>query len=102
MRMIDADVLLEEMAAGCLPVLEKGISEITGDNDSIKDYIDRAPTIDAEPVVHAEWIRDECDPTSFRCSACGGAVTGWHHLAECAFNGCPWCLARMDGGVSDG
>lgn len=59
MRPIDADVLLEEMGAGCLPIMEKGISEITGDEDSIADYINRAPTIDAAPIMRAAWISVE-------------------------------------------
>lgn len=53
MRLIDADVLKDEMRAGCVPIDLGGITGITGDNDSIGDYIDAAPTIDAIPV---EWI----------------------------------------------
>ena len=52
MRLIDADLLLEEMSAGCIPIMEKGISGITGDNECIKDYIDNAPTtFDVDNVV---------------------------------------------------
>lgn len=43
-RLIDAEALIAEMGAGCMPINEKGISGITGDNSTIKDYIDNAPT----------------------------------------------------------
>lgn len=49
MRPIDADALIMEMDAGCVPIRDKGISGITGDESCIKDYIDKAPTIKAEP-----------------------------------------------------
>jgi len=52
-RMIDADALKDEMRAGCVPIDLGGITGITGDDDSIEDYIDAAPTIDAIPV---EWL----------------------------------------------
>lgn len=51
MRLIDANRLLEDMGASCMPIMEKGISQVTGDESSIKDYIDHAPTVDAVPVV---------------------------------------------------
>lgn len=54
MRLIDADALKDEMRAGCVPIDLGGITGITGDDDSIEDYIDAAPTIDAIPV---EWLR---------------------------------------------
>ena len=57
MRQIDADNLLNEMEAGCIPVNEKGISGILGDESCIKDYIDNAPTIEA-PCEQIKWERD--------------------------------------------
>jgi hypothetical protein len=60
-RLIDADALKDEMRAGCVPIDLGGITGITGDDDSIEDYIDAAPTIDAIPVkwlrsVHENWL----------------------------------------------
>ena len=46
-RLIYANDLLNEMTAGCIPIHEKGISNILGDESCIKDYIDNAPTIEA-------------------------------------------------------
>ena len=56
MRLIDGDALKDEMRAGCVPIGLGGITGVTGDDDSIEDYIDNAPTIDAIPV---EWMRNE-------------------------------------------
>lgn len=47
--------LLLEMAAGCVPLNEKGISGVTGDESKIYDYIKNAPAVDAAPVVHASY-----------------------------------------------
>lgn len=57
-RLIDANALKDEMRAGCVPVDLGGITGITGDDDSIEDYIDAAPTVDAIPV---EWLREKMD-----------------------------------------
>lgn len=43
-RLIDANALIAELSAGCMPIYEKGISGLMGDNSTIKDYIDSAPT----------------------------------------------------------
>jgi hypothetical protein len=53
-RLGDLDALKDEMRAGCVPIDLGGITGITGDDDSIEDYIDAAPTIDAIPV---EWLQ---------------------------------------------
>ena len=57
MRLIDADNLLNEMEFGCIPICEKGISGVLGDESCIKDYIDNAPTIDV-PCEQIKWERD--------------------------------------------
>lgn len=54
MRLIDADRLIEDMGASCLPIMEKNISGITGDESTIMDHINAAPTIDAVPVVRCK------------------------------------------------
>lgn len=71
MRLIDADDLLMEMGAGCLPIFEKGISGVTGDESTIKDYIDEAPTIDAVEVVRCKdcihTTRSKVNPEKIIC-----------------------------------
>lgn len=38
-RLLDADDLIAELEASCMPIHEKGISGIPGDNSSIADII---------------------------------------------------------------
>lgn len=52
-KLISANTLIHEMRAGCVPVSEKGISGVVGDDDTIEDYIANAPAVDAIPV---EWL----------------------------------------------
>ena len=121
-RTIDADRLIEDMGASCLPIMEKGISGITGDESCIVDHINAAPTVDAVPVVHARivWrnrqrggvkkvtgidefgVEHSVRYTDFHvertpyCSACG-KILGDTFLTYCSA-----CGARMDGGEEDG
>lgn len=85
MRLIDADALLER---------ESYFADrdfITPEyDDTLRDIIDRAPAVDAEPVHHGRWIDDNC-------SECGQYV--YHGDAR---NYCPNCGARMDGGKDNG
>ena len=50
--------------------------------------ISRMPTIDAEPVKHAEWVCDNLDDVYF-CSSCGHPET--YRLSAY----CPECGAKM-------
>lgn len=98
MRLIDADAL---------PFERYGKDVIswyaTGWNDAI-NVINRAPTVDAEPVRHGGWIER---PTGAYgawqtwCSACGkhsgiGGIKSNRHKPYC-----PNCGAKMDGGKQD-
>lgn len=67
--------------------------------------IDDAPTVDAEPVRHGEWIkiRGMMPPEYMGLKAC--SVCGWHihplgrtafDLKESEFRYCPRCGARLD------
>ena len=68
--------------------------------------VDKAPTVDAERVVHGRWIiRDNPGTGWYRitCSECGEDVTatapciGFFPNAKVNWNYCPECGARMDG-----
>lgn len=67
---------------------------------TLKAMIDRAPTIDAVPVVHARWDRVYEDwrrqMAGNKCSACGFVLFGP------VGSYCPRCGAKMDGGDPDG
>ena len=57
------------------------------------------------PVVQAHWILDGKDPYNehanlFTCSKCGLGRS--FHTNPPAYNYCPWCGAKMDGGGDDG
>ena len=41
-RYIDADNLINELSAACMPIYEKGITGILGDNSSIADITQNA------------------------------------------------------------
>ncbi len=91
MRLIDADDLINEMEAGCIPIYEKGISGVLGDESCIKDYIDNAPAIDAEPVKYCEWIPDDYEYN--HCSGCGYEQDEPEYVTPY----CPNCGAKMEG-----
>ena len=52
--------------------------------------IDTCAAADVEPVVHGRWIRRGNEK---KCSECGFIYYSNHD----EWNGCPNCLARMDG-----
>lgn len=61
-------------------------------------WIDDAPTVDAAPVAHSEWIPKEKADTPYglemECVKCGFSVIVNDALY---FNFCPNCGAKMDG-----
>lgn len=93
MRLIDADDLLMEMGAGCLPIFEKGISGVTGDESTIKDYIDEAPTIDAVEVVRCKDCKRHYD------SKFGYVVCLWFNKTVRADGYCSYGERKMDAEV---
>ncbi|MDY4856314.1 MAG: hypothetical protein SO155_09915 [Candidatus Ventricola sp.] len=68
----------------------------------IEEFIDNAPTIDAEPVRYGRWIQNKNVPAYHYCSLC--KVT---HKMKMSCNAyvfmkyCPNCGAKMDGGKDD-
>lgn len=49
---IDAKSLIDELSAACMPIYEKGITGILGDNSSIADIINEQPAVDVQEVKH--------------------------------------------------
>jgi hypothetical protein len=81
MRLIDADALINQCDA---PNWCVWMSEI-----------DDAPTIEAEPVKHGRWEKDDLvwdETPSSNCSCCGQGISD-----ECInwFKYCPNCGAKM-------
>ena len=68
--------------------------------DVVVNYLARAATIDAVPVVHGRWEEAD-DGDGVVCSVCREDFCTIYLETE-RFNYCPNCGARMDGGANDG
>jgi hypothetical protein len=73
--------------------------------ESVLEYAENLPRVEAEPVVHAHWIPVEGGGfrdmvlTISECSNCGGQVS--HHGYACPDKYCKHCGAHMDEEVAD-
>lgn len=99
MRLIDGDRLED--------VIEDECFNYSGENDFnvgiqnglliARDFVQEAPTIDAELVKHGKWIQDGLVSTSggtygvSRCSLC----KVYYQDVGCGWNYCPHCGALM-------
>lgn len=96
--LISRSELLLEMAAGCVPLDEKGISGVTGDESTIYDYIKNAPAVEAAPVVCFERLEEDVIPvltvTPLRCGACGAEFAVLFKNKPGKIKFCPDCGAR--------
>ena len=104
-RYIDADNLIDELSAACMPIYEKGITGILGDNSSIADIINEQPTADVQEVERGYWIseRDPDENNRIQCFHCSVCDDDFHYIgAFVATKYCPNCGARMDGDNNDG
>ena len=114
-RLIDADALINDVTEryckncerrkGIKNGKQKVIYDI-GDApcracpvDDMKDELENAPPVDAEPVRHGHWIEgNNFHWYSNSCSCCGYTRTtdiksnGWNQWKYC-----PMCGAKMDG-----
>ena len=83
MRLIDGDALIKR--------LDYCVSQGLGSKIAFmfKDMIDEAPTVDAVPVRHGEYIGTEYE---WVCSECGCVFED----EEPKYRYCPNCGAKMD------
>ena len=94
-RLIDADALMknidEQLAShDGLDMFDKETVYLIGVND-VTSYIVSAPTVDAESVRHAHWVRtDKTDKFTWECSECGYGLTDYK------LSYCYDCGAKMD------
>lgn len=68
----------------------------------VQDMLDKAPTVDAEPVRHGRWVQKEFWPGggTWRCSECGCQVMFMEDTpAAQNMHYCHNCGAKMDEGV---
>lgn len=95
-ELIDRAALKAELGAACLLDLDAGIPTPGGKDYTVRMAIDAAPSVAAEPVVHARWIEYPDDDI---------VVGGWSECSKCGFESwgippaakyCQDCGARMD------
>lgn len=88
MRLIDADALgVGRCSKDVLPA-----DYCAGWNGLIR-LLEKAPTVDAVPVVHAWWVEGH---DYIKCSVCRGMAK--RDFRDGCWNYCPNCGAKMDGG----
>lgn len=113
MRLIDADKL-EKFLKRLRRELPKESRDFFTRDEMIlnfQQYVHMQPTIDVVPVVHGEWIVDECDSTDdvpsrswidFHCSECKTdygleeGQYGWCRYEKIPYQYCPICGAKME------
>ena len=96
MRLIDADALIRKICGNeCGSVCDE---ECENAACNFYDYIMDAPTIEPE-VRHGHWENIPGMNNTVFCSECFAAAN--KELAM-KYKGCPFCLARMDGGGENG
>lgn len=106
MRLIDADAL-EQRFLGICDMCEGKDSNMCRAcaADDMKELLEYAPTIDAAPVVHGEWIdmtEDYITGGMWRCSVCEyDMYFDIMTPTECGCLYCPNCGAKLDGGVNN-
>ena len=94
-KFIDVEMLIDELSASCMPIFEKGISGILGDEQSIADVIREQPSADVQEVRHGYWKKEKNDVlTHWHCTVCEKCY--YLDKPKDAFY-CPHCGARMDG-----
>ena len=92
MRLIDADALgVGRCSRDVLPA-----DYCAGWNGLIR-LLEKAPTVDAVPVVHGRWNNMDGYKTRKVCSECGWDVPEYGKFHSY----CPNCGAKMDGGNGD-
>lgn len=71
--------------------------------ESVLEYAEYLPTVDAAPVVHGEWNICEDDYNDLvyhTCSNCGAEYTTDYGV-DLTWKYCPNCGSKMDGGKKD-
>ena len=94
MRLIDADALKKSVPNTHVDIFENCRNCELLDDEQVEELIDNAPTIDAEPVRHANWIDAG---NKIVCSRCNGSISfslvdgKWTYGIYCQT-----CGAKMD------
>lgn len=97
MRLIDADALMKYPIRINHYDKENGNEDFVLGIESVLEYADNLPTVEAEPLRHGRWVSGEIitfggrETAPLCCSECLKVAFGeqWTY--------CPNCGARMDG-----
>lgn len=107
MRLVDADALVKTIeSVHCKDCNNyNGVCCRACEWMDAMDYIEDAPTIDAQPVKHGIFVFEKGDYRNtvdgYRCTSCGETYhTKVPYFSEYKF--CPNCGAKMDGVDADG
>lgn len=93
MRLIDAD----KIEVGHIVHDMGGLAFL----DDVQEYLDKQPTVDAEPVRHAQWeditLAGSGCASMYRCSLCRRVETSYRNLSRFTHS-TPYCHcgAKMD------
>lgn len=103
-RLIDANARIEEIRKAYCTNCDNynGVRCRSCWVDDGIGFLEDAPTIEAEPVVHAYWIKEQDEygiDRGWKCSNCRCSV---YEMTYEPYEGCPHCRAKMDGGNEDG
>lgn len=99
MRVIDADKLQEFPIRANRCDKEHANTHFINGIESVMEYAELLPTVDAVPVVHGQWIEDH---DYLKCPECGVMVKWDFTFFDIGnWNYCPNCGAKMDGGDGD-
>ena len=90
-KFIDAEELIQNLEASCIPIHEKGISGNLDDNKSIADIIQAQTSADVKLVRHSKWVADVGE---YYCARCG-------YEMQYVTPYCPKCGCIMDGEDND-
>lgn len=90
--------IMEQPAVDPLTVF-KQIGLVKEAFEMAKAIVDKAPTIEVEPVRHGRW--EFKHPNGWACSECGEWGLMIDNRGICKSNYCPNCGAKMDGGSAD-
>lgn len=90
-RLIDADEVKKRF-----PIMENDFGMVI--NERLHKELDKIPTVEAVPLIHAKWMFEEADTDGignnrYKCSHCGH---GDIHADDVVVDYCWYCGAKMD------
>lgn len=95
MRIIDAEAFIENIRKFLPTIHQSYLAEAV--MRIVKEVIDKQPTIEVKPVVHAHWENGQCS----NCKGFALSFDNEPYRKVILSNFCPHCGAQMDEFASD-